>query len=165
MDSLISTFHIDWKLMVAQLINFAVVLLVLWIFALKPLKKLMDERGATIEGGLENAKKQAELLAAQQTEYDAMLSKARSDAAALMNEVKVEAEARRGELLAQAKTEADNVIANGKKELAAEKSRILEEAKKELIGLVTSATEKVLGSAITEKVEKTLVENSIKDMA
>ena len=58
MDSLISTFHIDWHLIVAQLVNFAVVILVLWRFALKPLGKLMDERGQTIAGGLENAKKQ-----------------------------------------------------------------------------------------------------------
>ena len=54
MDSLISTFHIDWHLIVAQLVNFAVVILVLWRFALKPLGKLMDERGQTIAGGLEN---------------------------------------------------------------------------------------------------------------
>ena len=44
-------------------------------FRTKPLKKLMDERGETIAGGLDNAKKQAELLKAQQAEYDKALQR------------------------------------------------------------------------------------------
>ena len=49
-------------MILAQIINFAVVFFVLYKFALKPLKKLMDERSATISGGLDNAKKQEEHL-------------------------------------------------------------------------------------------------------
>ena len=63
MDSLITTFHIDWKMIIAQLINFVVVFFVLYRYALKPLAKLMEERGTTIEDGLKNADKQKELLA------------------------------------------------------------------------------------------------------
>ena len=48
----------------------------------------MDERSATISGGLDNAKKQEELLQAQQTEYDAVLSKARAEAQNIMKDVK-----------------------------------------------------------------------------
>ncbi len=43
MESIISTFHIDWKIIIAQAVNFAVVFIVLYIFALKPLSKLMAE--------------------------------------------------------------------------------------------------------------------------
>ena len=99
MDSLISTFHIDWHLIVAQLVNFAVVILVLWRFALKPLGKLMDERGQTIAGGLENAKKQEDLLKAQQAQYDATLAQARAEAATIMKDVKKEAEAKKAEMM------------------------------------------------------------------
>ena len=48
MDSIISTFHIDWKIIIAQAINFGVVFIVLYIFALKPLSKLMNERAEKI---------------------------------------------------------------------------------------------------------------------
>ena len=44
MDSLITTFHIDWKIVIAQVINFGIVFAVLYFFALKPLSKLMKER-------------------------------------------------------------------------------------------------------------------------
>ena len=62
MDSIISTFHIDWKIIIAQMINFGVVFVVLYIYALKPLGKLMKERREKIETGIEDAKKSSEVL-------------------------------------------------------------------------------------------------------
>jgi F-type H+-transporting ATPase subunit b len=164
MDSLISTFHIDWHLVVAQAINFVVVLLVLYFFALKPLKKLMDERGKTIAGGLENAEKQKMLLAQQQEEYDSALAKARAEGASIMKEAKKDAETKRAELLAKAQEESASVVTAGKAQLEAEKAKMLEDAKKELVSIITTATEKVLGDAVTAKVESKLVEDSIKSI-
>ena len=165
MDSLITTFHIDWKIIIAQLINFAIVFAVLYYFALKPLAKLMDERSKTIEGGLQNADKQKELLAAQQAEYDATLSRARTEAANLMKEVKKDAEKKRAELLAAAQEESKGVLAAGKKQLLAEKEKMLDEAKKELVSLVVKATERVVSSTVTGPVETKLVEDSIKQIS
>ena len=164
MDSLITTFHIDWKMIIAQLINFVVVFFVLYRYALKPLAKLMEERGTTIEDGLKNADKQKELLALQQAEYDATLAKARAEAATLMKEVKKDAELRRTEMLDQTRTEVVEMFESGRKQLAADKQKMLDEAKKELVGMVMSATEKVLGDAVTTKVESKLVEDSIKNI-
>ncbi len=164
MDSLISTFHIDWKLMVAQAINFAVVLVVLWRFALRPLKKLMDERGKTIAGGIENAEKQKELLRVQQEEYEKTLAQARVEASEIMKEVKKDAEAKRAELLSKAQEESASLVQAGKAQLEAEKAKMLEDAKKELVGIITIATEKVLGDTVTAKVESKLVEDSIKNI-
>jgi F-type H+-transporting ATPase subunit b len=161
MDSLITTFHLDWKLMVAQAINFAIVILVLYFFALKPLKKLMDERTQTITGGLDNAKKQEELLKAQQEEYDKTLAKARAEAQAIMKDVKKDAEDKRAQLLAIAQDESKAILENGKKQLEGEKEKMLDEAKKELVSLVVSATKKVLGENVSETIEAKLVEDSI----
>ncbi len=56
MDSLVETFHLDVKLLIAQVINFAIVFLVLYYFALKPLLNVMNDRSAKIEKSLEDAK-------------------------------------------------------------------------------------------------------------
>ncbi len=164
MDSLISTFHIDWHLIVAQAINFAIVIAVLYFFALKPLKKLMDERGATIAGGLENAEKQKELLAKQKEDYDAALADARAKAAEMMKEVKKDADAKRAELMEKAQADVVATIDSGKKQLESEKQKMMEEAKKELVAIVMGATEKVLGTVAEGKVETKLVEESIKNI-
>ena len=69
MESIIETFHIDWKIIIAQAINFGVVFVVLYIFALKPLSKLMAERSERISKGIEDAKKSKELLEQATLEY------------------------------------------------------------------------------------------------
>ena len=164
MDSLISTFHIDWHLILAQAINFVVVIAVLYFFALKPLAKLMQERGETIKGGLDNAEKQKELVAAQQKEYDAALAEARAQAAVMLKDAKKDTEAYRTEMMQKAQADVTASIAAGKKQLEAEKQKMVDEAKTEIVALVMKATEKVLGTAVTAPVESKLVEDSIKNI-
>ena len=56
MQELITTFHIDWKLMIAQIVNFGLVFTLLYWLAAKPLSKLMKDRTKEITDGLDNAK-------------------------------------------------------------------------------------------------------------
>ncbi len=164
MDSLISTFHIDWHLIIAQAINFAVVLLVLYFFALKPLKKLMDERGATIAGGLENAEKQKELLLQASADYEAKMAEANIQAVAKMKEVKGEMQALREKEMEKIQAELAGALAANKKQIDAEKQKAMDEIRKEAVTLVIAVAEKVLGEAATGKVESKLVEESIKNI-
>lgn len=164
MESLVSTFHLDWKLMIAQVVNFGIVFLVLYFFAIKPLRKLMDERSNTIKGGLENADKQKELLAAQEVEYQKALAGARAEASEMMKAAKKDVEAYRAEMMEKTQAEVVASVAAGKKQLEAEKAKMMDEAKHDLVALVMQATEKVLGASVNEKVDTKLVEESIKSI-
>ena len=148
MDSIISTFHIDWKIIVAQAINFGVVFVVLYIYALKPLSKLMSERSETIGKGINDAKTNAELLSKTKAEYEEALVKARNEANKIFQDGKKEAEAKKTVMLEEAKQEVAKVIDNGKKTLEAEKIKMVEEAKKEIVELALKVSEKLLGSKI-----------------
>lgn len=154
MESLISTFHIDWKIIIAQLINFGVVILVVYVFALKPLKKLMSERSSKIARGIHDAEANAEILKATTTEYDKALREARAKALVIFNEGKKEAEEKRNELLSQTATEVEEMIANGKKALETEKEKMLLDAKKEVANLVIQATQKILETEDTSNIEE-----------
>src|SRR3989344_1440310 len=120
MDSIISTFHIDWKIITAQMVNFGVVFVVLYIFALKPLNKLMTERSEKIAKGVGDAKKSAEMLKATSLEYD--------------------------EVLAKARIEANKIFQEGQKEAEIKKASMLENAKTEIVNLTMLATEKLISS-------------------
>ncbi len=144
MESIISTFHIDWKIIVAQAINFAVVFIVVYLFALKPLSKLMNERSEKIARGVNDAKTNAELLTATKAEYDAALAKARKEAQTIMEEGRKAADAKRSEMMEAGKMEVQTMISNGKKTLEAEKTKIVEDAKKEIVSLVVESTKKIL---------------------
>ncbi len=146
MNSIISTFHIDWKIIVAQAINFAVVFVVLYIFALKPLNKLMAERTEKIKKGVDDAKKNSEMLKATRVEYEQILAKARIEASKFSQESKKEQEARKAAMIEEAKKEMKAIIENGKKSLETEKVKTVEEAKKDIVMLAMKEVEKILSS-------------------
>lgn len=153
MDSFITTFHIDWKIIIAQAINFIIVLIILHFLVLKPLRKLMTERSDKIAGGLTDAKVSAELLEKTKAEYEAVLLKAREEAHILFQEGKKEAEAKRAEMMEDAKKDVDNLIANGKKTLEADKAKMLEDAKREIVSIVVAATEKLITDITDESID------------
>jgi len=163
MDSFISTFHIDWKIIIAQVINFGIVFFVLYFLALKPLKKLMAERTERIEKGLEDAKTNDILLNQTKEEYNSVLNKARSEAHEIFQEGKKEAENKKSEMLENAKIEVTKMIESGKRTLESEKNKMVEEAKGEIVSLVVKATEKLLESNPDEKFDQKSIDK-IKQM-
>ncbi len=164
MDSLIQTFHIDWHLMVAQLINFVVVIIVLWLFALKPLKKLMDERSKTIAGGLDNAKKQEALLAQAAADYEAMMAKANADGMLKIKQAIKDAEAKKVALMEKVDSEIAEKMKAADVQINTKTNQAMEEFKQQAVMLLVAAAEKVLGDTVDKKVDAKLVEESIKQI-
>ena len=144
MDSIISTFHIDWKIIIAQAVNFGVVFVVLYIFALKPLSKLMAERAEKIKKGVDDANINASVLEKTSKEYEQALMKARLEANTIFQSAKKEAETKKAQMMEDAKKEVKTIIDNGKKSLEAEKSKMVEEAKKDIASLAILAAEKIM---------------------
>jgi len=146
MDSFITTFHIDWKIIVAQGFNFVVVFSVLYLLALKPLRTLMSERSERIAKGLEDAKKNQEILIASEKEKEEVIRNARIQANEIFEGAKKEAELKKTEMIGIAQKDVENMINNAKKMLESEKVKMVEEAKQEIVSLVVKATEKLLES-------------------
>ena len=165
MDALIDTFHIDWRLIIAQMVNFAIVIIVLYKFAIKPLGKLMAERSEKIAGGLTDAKKHSELVKVAEEDYKKALAEARKEAQSIITVAKKDAEGVREELVAKAGDDAKKMLEAGKRDLEAEKEKMLTDAKRELAALVVSSTEKVLGSIVDENLKSKIVAQAAKELA
>ena len=145
MDSIINTFHIDWKIIAAQALNFSIVFVVLYIFALKPLAKIMKDRTETIEKGLKDAKENNEILNNSKTEYTNTLNKAKAEAHTIFQE---------------GKKEVALLIENGKKTLESEKVKMLAETKGEIASLAVKIAEKL----VKGKMDGTFDEKTIQEI-
>ncbi len=159
MESIIETFHIDWKVIIAQAVNYGIVFVVLYVFALKPLGTLMAERSERIEKGLYDAKQNEQMLTETTAQYEKAVADAKIEANKIFQETKKEAEAKKVEMLEEAKVQVAALIDGGKKTLEAEKTKMVAEAKKEIVNLAMNATEKIVGSkpgAFDEKVIRDL---------
>jgi F-type H+-transporting ATPase subunit b len=160
MQSIISTFHIDWKIIIAQAVNFAIVFVVLYIFALKPLSKLMKERSEKIAKGIDDAKTNEKLLEETRAEYESALVKARNEANKIFQDGKKEAEIKKTQMLEDAKKEVALTLENSKKILENEKVKMVEEAKKEIVALAMATTEKL----IAEKIDKSFNHKTVEEL-
>jgi len=164
MDSIISIFHIDWQIMAAQIVNFAIVVAVLWFFAFKPLNKKMGERTKTIQKSLDDARQITNEL--QETEQKKMetLRQSRQEAQKIVEEATVLARGEKDRYLALAKNEVEKVIAEGKERLKSEEARMIRDVKIQSAELVTMMTEKVLAKISDKKVSDKLVNDAIKEI-
>ena len=144
MDSIISTFHIDWKIIIAQAVNFWIVFVVLYIYALKPLGKLMKEREEKIQRGINDAKKSDELLQKAAEEYKQNAIKLRHMAIEGQKELSKDLEQLRAENLNRIKADNDEWTRKRKEQMEIDKKALVEGAKSELASLAVLAAQKIM---------------------
>lgn len=163
MDSLVSIFHIDVKLIIAQAVNFAIVFLVLYKFAFKPIAKVMSERTNTIEKSLKDAKEIEERLALAKDESSVLLSAAKKEAMEIVERAQKQSESNRQSAIAKTKEELAIIVSSERAKIVAEKEETIKEIRQEAAELVVRATEKVIGTVLDSDKNRELIEKAIKD--
>jgi len=152
---------INLKIFIAQLINFLVVLFVLWKWVYAPLVKLLDERSARIEKSVEQTKEIEARFESTQAEQTKLIMQAKSDAITILENVRLEADSQKEKLTARAKAEVQKIITNGKEQLQAEKTAMIREAKTEIIEIAIAATKKILEESMDEKKSQKLAQTVV----
>lgn len=164
MESIIETFHVDVKLLLAQMINFAIVFCVLYFFALKPLMKVLAERNEKIEKSLKDAKEIESKLASTEDDYNKKIAEAKKEALVLIEEAKKISEEKREQGIKKAKEEIGEIINKEKEKMQAEKAETLKEIRKEIADLITISLEKVLAEGMDVKRDGELIKKAVKDL-
>lgn len=154
---------VEPMLFVAQLVNFAIILFVMWKWVYVPLLKTLDERTAKIEKGLKDATDAGAAKAEAQKERDALIGTARQESKRIIEEASKAAEAERVDTVEKAKAEVACVVTQGKERLAAEQIALIASVRAEAATLVTLATEKILREKLDGKTDAKLVADSLKD--
>jgi F-type H+-transporting ATPase subunit b len=162
MEELVKTFHIDASLLLAQLVNFAIVLFVLYKFAYKPILKTLNDRTGKIEKGLKDAEDAQNKLAEMEKREKAVLMKAKEEGQKIITVAETTARKNKEELLVEAKTQSDKILMEAGKKIEEEKNKMIGEIKSEMAGLVVMAAEKILGEKIDANKDKELIKKSIR---
>ena len=163
MEELVKTFHIDIRLILAQLVNFFIVLGVLYKFAYKPTLSLLNDRTAKIEKSLDDAKQIEEKLAAQEVEYKKIVGEARQAAQQILDKAGTVAEEKREALIAKAKEEIGVIINKEKEKMLSEKAETMKELKREVAELVGLSLEKLVGAKLAGKEDQELIKKLVKE--
>jgi len=164
MEDLIKTFHIDWKTLIAQLVNFTFVMVVLLFFAVKPIMRLMKARETKIAKGLEDADAAAIRLQEAEKDKKQAISDGRKEAQKIINQSDKDAEDLRQKKLEQAQAEVKKVIEEARRQIKNEREKMIHEVKAELGELVLLAVNKVSKDGINEKSHQKLIDSAIEEI-
>lgn len=90
MQELLSTFHVDVQLIVAQLINFTILMVLIVYTVVKPLRKMMQEREDKIRAGVDNAIKAETLVNTAKDKSKDLLKEAKAEAHEIKSQASVQ---------------------------------------------------------------------------
>ncbi len=158
------TFGVRGDLFAAQLVNFLIVLLVLWRFAYKPIMKKLEEREQKIEDSVKNAEKISQRLQDADAEHARLLMTARAEAQAIVEKAVADTEVRKEEMIEAAKREVERVIQKGKQQLEEERTAMLVAARRDLADIAVKAAAKILTEGLTEKKSQSMAEEMIRKL-
>ena len=145
----------------AQIINFAVLLLILNWFYKRFVKNALEERQNRIAGALAAADKERETAEELRRQYQEQLAAARVEAQAIIDKAAKLADETREEIIAQARAEHARLLEEAKAEIAREREFALAQLKAEVITLSVSAAAKIIGRNIDAQANAALVEEFI----
>lgn len=139
----------DWRHVALQLGSFALMALVLYYLGIKPLLANLDARNAKIESGLQHAEEMKARLSAAETQCEARLAAAATEAANIAREAGERAKAFEERAAQEAGARAADVLRRAEAQLAHERAQMLAVLRAEIAHLVVETTGKVLAKELT----------------
>src|SRR3989344_4025349 len=109
MGALASTFGIDWSLLIAQVINFAILIVALTWFLYKPVLKMVKERERVVTKGVADAEESARRLANADGEAEKRLGAAGEGSEGIIERARHAATDERVKILKEAEERAARV--------------------------------------------------------
>lgn len=144
MSELFEAFGINWKLLVAQAVNFGVLLAILWYFLYRPILKIIDERREKIAEGVRTAQAADQKLASAEAESGAIVGNAARSAEEMIASARVRADEKGSEILKNAEARADSILAEAAAKAEEAQRQALAASERKIAQAAMLAAEKIL---------------------
>jgi F-type H+-transporting ATPase subunit b len=144
MEEILHAFGIDGKLIVIQIVNFAILAGVLTYFLYTPVLKLLSEREAKIKKGVEDAENAAKALSEADTEKKSIVASAHKDAEEIAIRAKQFADQKSADIIRDAEAKGASLLESAHMRGEEIKVQARKESDAEIAKLAVLAAEKIL---------------------
>jgi F-type H+-transporting ATPase subunit b len=141
-----------------QIFNFAILCILLYAWAYKPILNMMNNRKQKIAQGLEDARIAGEARANAEQDAAKILADAQNKANQVVRESTDRAEAAALEIRAAADAEATKEREAALAEIEAERDRMLGDLRAQIAALAIAAAQKLVGESLDEKRQHALID-------
>ncbi|OJI07889.1 ATP synthase F0 subunit B [bacterium CG10_46_32] len=161
---LLHAFGIDSRLLIANLINFLLLVGILYKLGYKPILKFVKERQEKIAQGLLDAEKASKKLSEALDEQKALLSKTHKEAQEIIGKAREQAEIQAQGIIKKTNAQAKDIVERAKKEIRQQQTQSQLEVRREAASLVIGLTEKLLRKKVDAKTDHAFINDSLKEL-
>ena len=155
---------INWQGLLAQIVNFGILLVVLRAFLYKPVLNMLDQRSAKIREGLRQAEEIKVQAERAREEHAALIEQGRKEGQAIIARAEQMAARLREEAREQAKAEAEQFLARARAEIEQDKQRAIAELRDQVADLAILAAGRLLGVSLDKATHYRLIEEVLDEV-
>jgi len=157
----IADLGINLPVLIAQLVNFTILLVVLRLVAWGPLTKMLDERREKIRESLAAADEAKATVAESGRQAQDQLDAARREGQQLIAQAQEIGNRLQADSRTQAQADAEAILVRARAEIALERDTAIADLRKEFADLTISAAEKVINSSLDRNAHKRLIDEAL----
>jgi len=150
--------------LLAQIVNFLILVGILTKFAYKPLMQALEERQKKITDNIESAQRERQEAEEIKLGYQKQLADARAQAQAIVEKAEKLAEETKEEILKEARLESARILKAVQAEVIRERELALAQLKGEVVALSMAAAAKIIEKNMDNEANATLVTSFIEKL-
>ncbi len=156
---------INGALLIAFLVNFAILFVILSLFAYKPIVKMLNDRQTKIKESMELAEKIRQDSARSEEEIKSHLETARKEGQNVVAQASQIGERLKEEARQSARQEAESLITKARAEIQREREKSVEDLRAEFADIAILAAEKVINETLDKKKHQKIINDVLKESA
>jgi len=150
-----------WNEFIWGMLSFAVLLFLMWKFALPQVRSMMKAREDRIRDDLKKAENARTSAEDEKTRYEEQLAEARGEGGKIIEEARQAAEQVRRDLIARAEVEANEIRERAQVDIAAQQQRALAELRTDVAQLSIDLAERIVERNLDRDTQLQLVDSFI----
>jgi F-type H+-transporting ATPase subunit b len=154
---------INLPTLLAQIINFVILLVLMYLVAYKPIMKMFDERSRKIKESMEQTEQIREQAARAEEEAEKRISAAGKEGQEMVSRAMRTGEEIRQQAQQEAKQDAETLINRARAEIQRERDDAIDELRKEFADLAIKAAEKVIDRSLDKEAHRQLIDKVLKE--
>jgi F-type H+-transporting ATPase subunit b len=143
--------------LISQIVNFALLAVLLYFVAYKPILRMLDERSARIKKGLEDAELASQRASAMEQEFEKRMVEARKEGQEIIAQATQMSERARQDILEKAREESRAQIEKAREEISRERELAMAELRQQVADLSLVISEKVIGATLDDQRQRQLI--------
>ncbi len=149
--------------LLAQIVNFTILLGLLYLVAYKPIMRMLDERSRKIKESMEQTEFINEQAAHAEEEVKQQLDAAAKDGQEIIARAGRTGEEARRRAQQEARQEAESLIARARTEIQRERDEAIDELRREFADLAIRAASKVIDRSLDKKAHRQLIDKVLEE--